>query len=111
MEKKATELLKKIQETCVKFHYFLIDTVLQDAQSNMKEIQEFCSSILQENIFGMEEEDYQLLQAYTIQVLEDFIGAMQHQDMVWMLDTLDAGLRELLLIFIDENEAGVFAYE
>lgn len=110
MEKRATELLKKIQITCAKFYSFRVDTVLQDAQGMMAGIQEFCSMILQGNVFEMEEEDYRLLHSYTIQVLEDFIGASQHKDMVWMLDTLDTGLRELLLIFIDEQHAEGLAY-
>ncbi len=104
MEEKAIGLLNKIQDTCIKYHYGRIDTILKDAQNMSNDIRDFCSTFLQENVFGMEEEDYQLLQTYTLQVLEDFVGATQHQDTVWMLDTLDAGLRELLMVFIDEKE-------
>lgn len=110
MEEKAINLLNKLQETCVKYHYGRIDTVLKDAQGMSGEIQDFCSAFLQGNIFGMEEGDYQLLQAYTLQVLEDYVGALQHQDTVWMLDTLDAGLRELLMLFIDEKDMGEYTY-
>ena len=34
-------------------------------------------------------------------VLEDYVEAAKHQDMVYMMDTLDYGLRELLDIYMD----------
>ena len=106
MEEKAIGLFNKLQETCVKYPYGKIDTVLKDAQGMSGEIQDFCSAFLQGNIFGMAEDDYQFLQTYTLKVLEDYIGALKHQDTVWMLDTLDAGLRELLMLFMDEKDMG-----
>ncbi|MCI8282126.1 MAG: hypothetical protein HFI76_10620 [Lachnospiraceae bacterium] len=110
MEEKAINLLNKLQETCIKYHYWKIDNILKDAQDMSGEIQDFCGAFLKGNIWRMEEGEYQLLQAYTLQVLEDYVGALQHQDTVWMLDTLDAGLRELLMLFIDEKDMGEYTY-
>lgn len=110
MKEKAISLLKKLKETHVKYYYWRIDTVLEDAQNMSGEIQDFCNAILQENNIGIEKDDYRFLQTYMLQVLEDYIGALQNQDAVWMRDTLDAGLRELLMVFIDEKDMGDYTY-
>lgn len=106
MEEKARGLLDKIQNICVKYYYGKENTVLGESRDMLTDIRDFCSVFLQGNIFGMEEEEYQSLQAYVLQVLEDYMEALQYQDAVWMLDTLDCGLRELLEIYIDEEDIG-----
>ncbi len=51
----------------------------------------------------MEEKEYAEFGHYVLQVLEDYMEAVKQQDMLYMLDTLDNGLRELLNIYIDTD--------
>ena len=106
MDEKAKKLLKELQEICVEYHYLKKDNVIEKSRDMSAEIRDFCGEFLRGNIYGMEEEEYQELQAYVIAVLEDYMEALQHEDAVLMLDTLDSGLRELLIIYIDEEDAG-----
>lgn len=107
MEEKAKALMEKIQVLCVKYYYEKEDIVLKEARNMLTEIQDFCYAILHSDFSEINAEDGQVLRGYTVQLLEDYIGALECQDTVWMLDTLDAGLRELLEIFINtETIAG-----
>lgn len=104
MEQLARELKRGIDIICGMYHYQKDESVLLKAKVLAERMQEFCSSFLQGNIYGMEEEEYQSLYNYVLMVLEDYLEALKQQDMVYMLDTLDYGLRELVDIFIEENE-------
>ncbi len=107
MEKQAKTISDKIDNICGGYHYFKDQNVLNRGQELASEIQQFCGYFLQGNIFGMEEDEYIGFRQYVIQVLEDYLEAVEQQDMVYMLDTLDYGLRELLNIFIDiDTNAG-----
>lgn len=109
MEEKAKKLRDEIEKLCVEFHYYKKNHVMEKARELAEQIQDYCSFFLQGNIFGMKEEEYQGLQSYVIQVLEDYMEAIQYQDDLLMLDTLDIGLRELLMILIEET--GEQSYE
>lgn len=110
MEALAQELCREIDNICGGYHYFKDENVLERARGLAEKMQRFCKEFLQGNLFGMEEAEYQRLQNYVLQVLEDYMEALKQQDMVYMLDTLDYGLRELLNIYID-TDAGESAYE
>lgn len=103
MEELAIKLRNKIDNICGSFHYYKNENVLSESQKLAEEMQQFCSVFLQGNIYGMEEDEYQAFKGYVLQVLKDYVEAQRQQDMVWMLDTLDYGLRELLNIYIDED--------
>lgn len=104
MEKLAKQLSNRIDNICGHYHYYKDENVLGQSQKLAGDIQQFCAQFLQGNIFGMEEAEYMGFQQYVIEVLEDYVEAIKQQDMVYMLDTLDYGLRELLNIYIDEGE-------
>lgn len=106
MEALAKEINQEIDNICGGYHCYKDENVLNRAGKLAAAIQQFCSGFLQGNLFGMEEEEYLGLQRYVIQVLEDYMEAIKQQDMVYMLDTLDYGLRELLNIYIDTEETG-----
>ncbi len=103
MEELAKELRDAVDNICGGFHYYKDENVLSKSQKLAEHIQKLCGTLLQGNVFGMEREEYQELAGYVIQVLEDYIEALNQRDMVWMLDTLDYGLRELLNIYINRN--------
>lgn len=102
MEKLALKLREKIDTICYSFHYHKDNNVLKKGWELADEIKVFCSYFLQGNIFGMEEREYLDFQQYVLQVLKDYMEAVEQQDEVLMLDTLDYGLRELVNIYIDE---------
>lgn len=103
MEGLALSLREKIDTICFGFHYYKIENVLEKAGEFVEELQEFCAFFLQGNIFEIEENEYLDLKNYVLQVLRDYTEALEQQDMVYMLDTLDYGLRELINIYIDED--------
>lgn len=80
-----------------------IEDILNQGQGLADEIRQYCAFFLQGNIFGMEEKEYAEFGHYVLQVLEDYMEAVKQQDMLYMLDTLDNGLRELLNIYIDTD--------
>lgn len=104
MEALAKKLRKEIDKICIEFYYYKQVNVVEKASKLAEDIQTYAATFLQGNVFGMEQEEYAGLQAYVIQVLEDYMEAIRQQDMVLMLDTLDYGLRELLMIYIDAAE-------
>lgn len=103
MEELALQIWNSIDNICGGFHYYKDENVLDRSQKLARDIQQFCSFFLQGNIFGMDETEYLQLQQYVIGVLEDYMEAIRLKDMVYMLDTLDYGLRELLNIYIDND--------
>lgn len=110
MEELALKIRSDIDNICGGFHYYKDENVLNRSRELAQEIQQFCSFFVQGNIFGMLENEYLNFQKFVLEVLEDYMEAIKQQDMVYMLDTLDYGLRELLNIFID-TEAEEKGYE
>lgn len=104
MEALAKELQCGIDIICGTFYFHKDENVLLKAMALTERIEEFCGSFLRGNIYGMEEMEYQGLKEYVLGVLEDFLKALDQRDTVYMLDTLDYGLRELINIYIDETE-------
>lgn len=101
METLAKKLLEKITKICVEYHYFKRTDAVEKGIELAEDIQRFTSGFLQGNIYGMDEEEYIGLQNYVLQVLKDYMEAVEQRDMVLMIDTLDYGLRELINIFVD----------
>lgn len=65
------------------------------------QIQEFVLWFLEENRFGIEEELYQGMQRYLLQMLEDITNAIEQGDRVLVHDALAYGLMEYLEMFMD----------
>ena len=103
MQELAGELCEGIDNICGGFHYYKDENVLGRAKDLAGKISQFCSYFLQGNIFGLEDAEYMDFQTYILGVLEDYMEAIWQQDMVYMLDTLDYGLRELLDIYIGKE--------
>lgn len=102
MEALAKELIQEIDTICVGYHFYKDEgIVMEKAPKFVPKIQQFCSFFLQGNIFGIEEEEYLKLQKYVVGVLKDYTKALEQHDIVYILDTLDYGLRELLNLYVD----------
>lgn len=102
METLAKQLNSKIDAICEGYYDYKED-ILNQSRGLADEIRQYCAYFLQGNIFGMEEKEYAEFGHYVLQVLEDYMEAVKQQDMLYMLDTLDNGLRELLNIYIDTD--------
>ena len=122
IEKKLKLLDKKIEEESVSLANQKIGEARRDkeikamemeknqeklVQKKAKEIiptiQKFCTGFLQGNSYGISEEEYQNLQVFVIDVLKDYVAAIEQEDVVWIIDTLDYGLRELIELYIDDD--------
>lgn len=106
METLAKELRRDIDLICIGYHYDRQTNVVEKGKALSKKIEELVSVFLKGNIFDMEEEEYIGLQNYVLQVLRDYTQALEQRDMVLMIDTLDYGVRELLMVFIDDDAGG-----
>ena len=104
METLAKELTEKVDRICVEYHYMRRTDIVERGKALAGDIQQFVSVFLQGNIFGMEEEEYHGLRNYVLEVLTDYTEAIAQRDMVRMADTLEFGLRELLDIYIDQDD-------
>lgn len=104
MKEKALQLRAIVDTACGEYYIFKDEDVLTKAKAAAGQIQDYCSFFLQGNVFGMEEGEYQNLYCYVLQVVEDYVEAVEQEDMVLMLDTLDYGLRELLGIYLDNKD-------
>ena len=99
----AAELRENIDGICIEYHYFKNENVIEKAKEIIPTIQKFCTGFLQGNSYGISEEEYQNLQVFVIDVLKDYVAAIEQEDVVWIIDTLDYGLRELIELYIDDD--------
>lgn len=104
MKALARELQCGIDLICGTYYYRKDEEILLKALGMAERIRRFCGVFLQGNIFGIEESEYQDLQKYVYQALEDFLEAVEQKDAIYMLDTLDYGLRELVNIYMEEED-------
>ena len=95
----AAELREKIDGICIEYHYFKNENVIEKAKEIIPTIQKFCTGFLQGNSYGISEEEYQNLQVF----VKDYVAAIEQEDVVWIIDTLDYGLRELIELYIDDD--------
>lgn len=99
MKEKAGQLWVVIDTICGGYYIYKDDKVIEKARQAAGQVREYCEVFLRGNAFGMEEEDYLELCGYVVQVLSDFVEALEQEDAVLMLDTLDYGLRELVDLY------------
>lgn len=104
METLAKELKHKINDICIGYHYFRRAETMKKSMELSKEIERFVCPLLNGNRFGMEETEYKNFQNYVLEVLKDYAEAAAQRDSVYMVDTLDYGLRELINIFTDAED-------
>ena len=107
MEDKAKQLWVVIDTICGGYHIYKDEKVIEKAKQAAGQVQEYCEVFLQGNYFGLDEEAYGELCSYVVQVLRDFVEALEQEDTVLMLDTLDYGLRELIDLYREKDEAGI----
>ncbi len=111
MEELAKKMLYDINMLCINFHYFRKTDVFDKIEQTTENIQQFTNTLIRGIQKGEIDDRDAVLQEYVVQILNDYMEAIQYRDSVLMLDTLDYGLRELLNIFAEEkngedNESG-----
>ena len=107
MKYKAKQLWIVIDTICGGYYIYKDEKVIEKAKQAAKQVQEYCDFFLHGNHFGMNEEEYRDLCSYVIHVLKDFVEALEQEDTVLMLDTLDYGLRELVNLYHEKDVAAV----
>lgn len=95
-----------MNEICVEFHFIKKYNTIERAKELAPLIQEYVSFFLQGNNFGISEDEYIDLYNFSIEVIKDYLSAVDNEDAVLMVDTFEHGLRELLNIFIDDENKG-----
>ena len=107
MEVLAKELRTEIDLICIEYHYGKQTNIIEKIGKIQGKIQQYFSFFLQDNIFGLSEEEYECLSQYVLQVLKDYVEALANEDMVLMIDTVEWGFRELLNLVIEDNGEAV----
>lgn len=102
MEELAFELKRGIDVICVTYYFKKEEDVIEKALVLAERIQRFCGGFLQGNIYGADDEEYEELKNYVLAVLEDYLSAAEHRDTVYMVDTLDHGLRYLTDLYTED---------
>lgn len=101
MEELAKKLVDGINRLCIEFYYIKENNIMESAVALREDIEKLGGAILA--ALGADEES-QELRDYTLQVLSDYVEAALQRDEVLMIDTLDYGLRELVGLYIDEED-------
>ncbi len=80
---------------------------IEKVKKIIPQIQEFVLWFLDGNRFGIEEELYQGMQNYLLQVLKDITSAIAQEDRVLLHDAVAYGLMEYLKMLIDSRQEGM----
>ena len=104
MEELAKKTIANINERCLDFYYFRKENVMERGVALLDNVQEIFKQI---NFLATEnpnDKDVLNMENYAINVLNDLVEAIEREDQVLLVDTLDYGVRDLMKIFVDERE-------
>lgn len=102
MEALVKELTEKINKLCIEYYYLKNQMVIENGKEllpDIKTVAEYLLQVLAEDVT----EETEGLKEYILDVLNDYMEAIDHKDMVLMIDTLDVGFREVLNLFTTEE--------
>lgn len=99
----ANELLPEINRICAEYHFFKQTNVIEKVTKIQQELQQYITFFLQGDVFGLGAAEYNALSAYALQVLRDYSEAYINRDAVWMVDTLEHGVRKLVQLLAEEG--------
>ncbi len=102
MEALVKKLTEKINELCIEYYYLRNQMIIENGKKLLPDIKTVAECLLQVLAEDRTEEAEGLKQ-YILDVLNDYMEAINHRDMVLMIDTLDVGLREVLNLFTTEE--------
>lgn len=99
------ELYKKIYSACVQFAVYHKKNIIENVHELLPLLDDFVNEFFDGNIFGLEEEDYQLLKQLLLDILNDITMGLEQRDRILLEDTVEYGLKEFIELFIpDEGE-------
>lgn len=104
MEALVKELTEKINKLCIEYYYLRNQMVIENGKKllpDIKMVAEYLLRVLAEEAT----EEAEGLKEYILDVLNDYMEAIDHKDMVLMIDTLDVGFREVLNLFTTEEDS------
>lgn len=103
MEEKIIKLYENINFIGYYCMHHRKNDYIEKAKSLFPAVEEFVQWFLSGNQFGIEEEIYRKLQQNLIDILQDMTEALKQEDRVLMLDALEHGISEYLVMFIPES--------
>lgn len=101
MEALARNLCDAVNRICIEYYNFKAEDTVEKALTLRDDIEKLAGGLIA--VLGSDGESEEL-RAYVLCVLNDYVEAAKQNDEVLMLDTLDYGLRDILMIYIDEEE-------
>lgn len=107
METLARKICDAVNRICIEYYNFKAEDTIDKAIALRDDIEKLAGGLFE--MLGNDGES-QELRSYVVQVLNDYVEAAAQRDEVLMLDTLDYGLREIFMLYIDEEE-GTESYE
>ena len=103
MEELARIIIDNINKICIDFYYFRKENIMKVGMDILPNIQKIFEQI---NLFANEnpqDKDIVGMQNFALNVIKDLLSAIENEDKVLLVDTLDFGVRELMNIFIEEG--------
>ncbi len=104
MDAKIKELYIQLRNDTAAFMIYQDRNIIKKTYPIMSVIQEFSEWFMQENQFGIEEEEYLILCRNLVSILEDLLVAIEQNDVVLMNDALAYGMLDYLKLFCDVEE-------
>ena len=102
------EKIRDLYQSTYQISYdFLIEQKRDNIEKVRKiipQIQEFVLWFMNGNRFGIDEELYQEMQTYLLQLLEDITDAIAQEDRVLLHDAISYGMMEYLKMLIDPGQ-------
>lgn len=107
MKEKIITLYRNIVEICVEYLFYKQKNIIAQVQRILPQIQEFAEWFLTRNELEIDADIYQYMQSQLIEILNDCLEGIKENDVVYLHDALDYGLREFIRVFIPESELDV----
>lgn len=98
------ELYKKVFNICVGFAVYNKTNIIEEMYKILPEIKKNSMKILENNIYNMEDADYNALRTFLLEILQDIIQGIEQRDTVLLEDVCEYGLKKFLELFFTEEK-------
>lgn len=98
------QVYTKVLRACVGFSVYETKKVEAETKELLPVLNEFYEHFLKENIFEIDQTDYEILQLLFINIIRDLSQGLKNKDIVLLEDAMEYGLLPFLEIFMDEDE-------
>lgn len=104
MKNEVIETLEKIDKICIEFYFFRNEDILDSVMQIIPKIQTWCEQLIDILEQYPMDEDAVTVYNFTIETINDIVSAIEYNDQVLLIDTLDFGIREVLNLLIQDED-------